>query len=63
MKGKDHLFQLVSVTVSTFRKKARKKRKQFPLGGKSLFTTAKSFPQQFFPLISAKVSTCRKKKD
>ena len=33
------LFQLVSLTVSTWRKEARNKRKQFPLDRKSLSTT------------------------
>ena len=49
MKSTDYLFQLVSVTVSTPRKEAQNKRKQFPLGGKSLSTRAKSFPNKFVP--------------
>ena len=42
-----YLFQLVSVTVSTCKKETQNKRKQFPLGGKSLSTTTKSFPNKF----------------
>ena len=40
------MFQLVSSTLSTCRKKERDKRKQFPLVGKSLSTWTKSFPDK-----------------
>ena len=45
-KSTDYLFQLVSVAVSTYRKKVRNKRKHFSPGGESLSTGAKSFPQK-----------------
>ena len=46
IKSTDYLFQLVSVRVSTCRKKARNKRKQIPLGGKSFSIGTKSFPNK-----------------
>ena len=46
IKSTDYLFQLVSVTVSTCSKKERNKRKQLPLGGKSLSIGTK-FPIKF----------------
>ena len=47
MKNTDYLFQIVPVTVSTRRKEAQNKRKQFTLGGKSLSNGIKSFPNKF----------------
>ena len=46
IKSTDYLFQLVSVTVSTCSKKERNKRKQLPLGGKSL-SIGTTFPIKF----------------
>ena len=63
MKTAGYLFQLVSVTISTCKKEAGNKRKQFPQRGKSLPTGRISFPINLFPLISVKFSACRKKKE
>ena len=44
---------MVSVMVSTCRKEAQDKRKQFPLDRRSLSTVRnKVFPKKVFPLIS-----------
>ena len=47
MKNIDYLFQLVSVTVSTFMKEAGNKRKQFLLRRRCLSTGTKFFPNKF----------------
>ena len=62
MKTTGYLFQLVSVTISTCKKEAGNKRKQFPQRGKSLSTGTISFPNKFVSTNFGEVFRLQKKK-